>query len=375
MHVEQYLREEGPKSHEHKAKTPTAGGVCFMVAAVVTSIAWLVYTKSFDWSVAIVIGWGLACGLLGLVDDLAKVKQKTNKGVSARMRLIVETLLGCALGAAIYFVGTPLYGHGAIILPGGISLSGIHLPGIYLGNLNQGDLNLAGLSSAAVSSGAINIVPPAQVHVTLIKLSLLLWVPLAAFLTAATTNAVNLHDGMDGLAAGTGAQVFATLALIFLATGQLSFAVLSAAMAGGVLGFLLWNRYPAAIFMGDTGSLFLGAMMAALVVSGGVVFWFVPLSLIYIVEALSVMAQVSYYKLTKPYTPEKPISSLALAWYKLTHKLPGEGKRIFRMAPLHHHFEAALAEQGITEWQVVAGFWLVQLGLSLAVLALFYLWR
>jgi phospho-N-acetylmuramoyl-pentapeptide-transferase len=180
---------------------------------------------------------------------------------------------------------------------------------------------------------------------------------------------------MDGLAAGTSSQVFATMALIFLATGQINFAVMSAIMAGAVLGFLLWNRNPAAVFMGDTGSLFIGGIMAALVIAGGIVIWFIPLSLIYNAEALSVMAQVAYYKLTKPFTPEKPMSVPALAVYKLTHKLPGEGKRIFRMAPLHHHFEAVFGEKGVAEWEVVVGFWIAQFILCVVTLAFLYFWR
>jgi phospho-N-acetylmuramoyl-pentapeptide-transferase len=124
--------------------------------------------------------------------------------------------------------------------------------------------------------------------------------------------------------------------------------------------------------MGDTGSLFIGGLIAALVIASGTVLYFIPLSLVFIAEAVSVMLQVSYFKLTKSYTPERPMSTPALAVYKLTHRLPGEGKRLFRMAPLHHHFEAVLAEKGVKEWQVVAGFWAVQAVLCLFVLLLFF---
>jgi phospho-N-acetylmuramoyl-pentapeptide-transferase len=108
------------------------------------------------------------------------------------------------------------------------------------------------------------------------------------------------------------------------------------------------------------------------VVGGGLILWFVPLALIYIAEAISVMAQVTYFKLTKPYTPEKPMSAFALTMLKLTKRLPGEGKRLFRMAPLHHHFEAIAEEKGKPEWQVVAYFWLVQLVLCAIVLVAFF---
>jgi phospho-N-acetylmuramoyl-pentapeptide-transferase len=332
--IQQYLREDGPTSHAHKAKTPSTGGVCIIIASFIATVIWMVCdSQSFDQHVAIVFVWGLVCGIVGLVDDIAKVRQKGNKGVSGKVRLAIETATGLGLGWLLYQTGTTLlYPAHTVTAPSTVFVQGHHV-------------------------------------------GLAFYLILGAFLTAATSNAVNLHDGMDGLAAGTSAQVFATMALIFLATGQINFAVMSAIMAGAVLGFLLWNRNPAAVFMGDTGSLFIGGIMAALVIAGGILIWFIPLSLIYILETLSVMAQVSYYKLTKPYTPEKPMSSLQLAIYKLTHKLPGEGKRIFRMAPLHHHFEAVLGEKGVPEWQVVVYFWIAQFLLCLGVLAFLYFWR
>ena len=274
LRIQQYLREEGPKSHAHKAKTPTAGGACIIVATLVTVALWMLWIKSFDWRVAVVCIWALVCGIIGLVDDMAKVQQKANKGISARLRLGTETILGLVLGAMIYKIGSTVY-----------------LPAHF-------------------------VTAPATVFVQPHHVGMAFYLCFGAFLTAATTNAVNLHDGMDGLAAGTSAMVFATMSLIFLGYGQLPYAVVSAIMAGGSLGFLLWNRNPADIFMGDTGSLFIGGMMAALVTAGGIVLWFVPLSLIYILEALSVMAQVVYFKLTKPYTPEKPMSKPALIWLK-----------------------------------------------------------
>jgi phospho-N-acetylmuramoyl-pentapeptide-transferase len=166
---------------------------------------------------------------------------------------------------------------------------------------------------------------------------------------------------MDGLAGGTSFFVFATLAVFLaLVPGGKDLAIVAGATAGALLGFLLYNKFRARIFMGDTGSLFLGALMAGLVVYGGLIVWFIPMALIYIVETISVMSQVVYFKLTKPYTPEKSMSAPALALYKLTHKLPGEGKRLFRMAPIHHHFEAVCSEKGIKEWEVVIWFWIAQ---------------
>ena len=113
--------------------------------------------------------------------------------------------------------------------------------------------------------------------------------------------------------------------------------------------------------MGDTGSLFIGALMAGLVIYSGLVLWFLPLALIYILETLSVISQVLYFKATKTYMPEEPMSRMALLVFKLTHKLPGEGKRLWRMAPMHHHFEAIAIENGKKEWEVVLWFWVAQM--------------
>jgi len=290
---------------------------------------------------AIVLAVGLLCGLVGLADDSAKVRQKANKGISASLRLGTETILGALLGLALTLAG-PV----CLILP-------------------QALAQALGLNASSAA-----LLTMADIH-NYVTLPVILVIALGAFLTAATTNAVNLHDGMDGLAAGTSTQVFATLAVMLFLVGQPGYATISATVALALLGFLVFNKNPAKIFMGDTGSLFIGGLMAALVLAGGLTLYFVPLSLIYIAEALSVMMQVSYFKLTKPYKPEKPMSLPALVVLKLTKRLPGEGKRLFRMAPLHHHFEAVLQPKGWAESQVVAAFWVVQFVLCILTLTLF----
>jgi phospho-N-acetylmuramoyl-pentapeptide-transferase len=325
--IKQFLRAEGPKSHLSKEKTPTTGGVCFILSMLLVLGAYWILMHHFDSHGRMVLLAGIACGCIGLVDDLSKVRNKTNAGVSAKLRLVLELVIGSLLAAWIFF-----------------------------SNGDQSIILLPCLKGAQVTAA---FVPFAA------------YVLLGAFLMAATTNAVNLHDGMDGLAAGTTTQVFAVMAVMFVVTGQSSYAVISATIAGALLGFLFFNKHPAQIFMGDTGSLFLGGLMAALVIGGGIVFWFVPLSALFIIETLSVIVQVSYFKLTKPYVPEKPISGIGLLWLKLTKRLPGEGKRLFVMAPLHHHFESVMAEKGISEEQVVIGFWLAQVCICVCVLALF----
>ncbi len=358
LQINQFLREEGPKSHSHKAKTPTMGGLVFMVTTLVVVLVMafvpgqpnqhFAFGLPKDPCYFLVIIIGFLCGVVGLLDDSAKVINKGNKGISGYVRLAIETCLGVVLAVVL-----TLCSDNKLLLPNA-------------------------LYSIFTAAGAA--VPDGAYPVAIVILPALLFIALGAFLTAATTNAVNLHDGMDGLAAGTACQVFAAMAVILFLTGgagsvepvQYGYATISATAAGALLGFLLYNKNPAQIFMGDTGSLFIGGLMACLALAGGIVVWFIPLTMIYIAEALSVMAQVTYFKLTKPYTPEKPMSSLALIKLKLTKRLPGEGKRLFRMAPLHHHYEAVMADKGWAEWQVVMAFWGVQLILCATVLLTFY---
>ena len=333
--IGQFIREEGPQSHAAKAKTPTMGGLAFIATSTITATGFLIYSwmqpggndhsRSFIDAFA-VIGIGALCGLVGFADDYAKVTSKSNKGLSAKTRLLIEFGLGAVLAAVIYFIG--------------VEKNLVLTPDTYL-SIHE--------------------------HPVWNALYMLLVVP---FIVAATTNAINLHDGMDGLAAGTSILVFSALGLMAILT-SFTFAPIAYALVGALAGFLMFNKYPAKVFMGDTGSLYIGGVMAALVVATGLTIWFVPLALIYIAETISVIAQVVYFKLTKDYKPEKPMSAPQLIMLKLTRRLPGEGKRLFRMAPLHHHFEAIAADKDIPEWQVVACFWLAQVFLCVLVVVAF----
>lgn len=321
--VGQFIREEGPPSHVGKAKTPTTGGVGFIVAIVLAYALSSLIAGAADVKITVVLLLALSCGLIGLVDDMSKVANRANKGISAPLRLILEALLGGSFGLILLIVMPDCQN---IFCP--ILTRQWHMPGWLL-------------------------------------------VFLSTFLVTATTNAINLHDGMDGLAAGTTAMVLASMAFMLASVGNLGMAGLAISATGALLAFLVFNRYPAKIFMGDTGSLFLGGLLAGLTLAGGLVFWFIPLSVLYIAETLSVILQVTYFKLTKPFDPPNPMSKTALIWLKFTKKLPGEGKRLFKMAPLHHHFEAVLAQKNVQEWQVVLRFWLVQLAICILVLATF----
>ncbi len=326
----QVLREEGPKSHAHKARTPTAGGLAFIFstllsAATCASFMAMNMPRAIAALIAVLVV-ALTCASLGLADDLAKVKLQSNKGLSESVRLKVETFIGLLFGVFLLWQNN---GNIPIWLPFE------HLDGIW----------------------KIGLVP--------FIVNPLIGVLLTAFLVVATANSLNLHDGMDGLASGTAFLVFCSMAFMLVALSPrnpsfILLAIVCFSAAGGLLGFFCFNRHPAKIFMGDTGSLFIGGLMAAVAAASGLLLWFIPLALIFILETLSVIIQVTYFKLTKKYEPEKPMGKWQLIRLKLTKRLPGEGKRIFRMTPLHHHFESLLAERNIQEAQVVAMFWLAQ---------------
>jgi len=356
--IGQFLREEGPRSHLPKAKTPTAGGLCFIAAIIFTFLLTGSY-NGFSSESALVLVLAILCGGIGLADDLAKLRRRSNQGLPALLRLCLEGTLGAVFGfVSISVLAYPLASRLLVSVP---------ITSFFA--INPSDwAKMAGFGSALVSNRS-----------SLIEISFppVLIIMLAAFLVAASTNAVNLHDGMDGLAAGTSILVLLSMTVMLSSTGQSALSSLALVAAGSMTGFLIFNRHPARIFMGDTGSLFVGGLLAGLVLAGGLVLWFVPLSAIYIAEAISVILQVLYFKITKPYEPPTPIGALNLWWLKLTKRLPGEGKRLFRMAPLHHHFEALLIDKGVSpdqvEWMVVGGFWFVQSILSAVTLLAFAL--
>ena len=236
LQINQFLREEGPKSHSHKAKTPTMGGLVFMVTTLVVVLA-MAFVAPKDPCYFLVIIIGFLCGVVGLLDDSAKVINKGNKGISGYVRLAIETCLGVVLAVVLI-----MFADNKLLVP-----TALYSSFAWLSSFAGGLTN---------SSAAADITYPVAIMI----LPGILFIALGAFLTAATTNAVNLHDGMDGLAAGTACQVFAAMAVILFLTGgagavepvQYGYATISATAAGALLGFLLYNRNPAQIFMGDT---------------------------------------------------------------------------------------------------------------------------
>ncbi len=295
--IGQTIREEGPQAHQAKAGTPTMGGVLINAAVAVPTLIFGDLSSRYVWVALLATLFAMA---IGIGDDWRKVSRQHNRGLSGKEKLVLQALIGLAVGVAsvTLFSGRPDPTH-------------ISFP--FLKNVHP-DLGLAG------------------------------YVLFAAVVVVGCSNAVNLTDGLDGLAIGSTLVAAATLALLaYIAgnaraanyllvpfvpgTGELS--VFLASIVGASLGFLWFNAHPAEVFMGDTGSLALGAALGtvAILIKQEVLLVFV--GGLFVVEAISVILQVASFKLT--------------------------GRRVFRMAPLHHHFELI----GWAESKVIIRFWIV----------------
>jgi phospho-N-acetylmuramoyl-pentapeptide-transferase len=292
----QFIREDGPQAHLKKAGTPTMGGIFVVPTAVLVALL----LTGFAPKAIAVSALTLAFGFIGWLDDWQILRYKNNKGISPKVKLGLQGLFG-----GLFCVWLALYS------------------------------NLPNITTITLPFGI------------LLSLGLAFW-PLALFVMAAESNATNLTDGVDGLAAGTGAIVLLGLGSFAgnPALGLEELMVFCAAMSGGYLGFLMHNRNPARVFMGDTGSLAMGGALAGVALMSNMLWVLLILGLLFLVESLSVIAQVGYYKATKG--PD------------------GVGKRLFRMAPIHHHLELG----GWAETQVVAMFYAVSTALLLICLAL-----
>ncbi len=270
----QQIREDGPASHSGKAGTPTMGGVVFILAAALVSIV-LAGRSPLVYALLLVM---LGCGLLGFLDDYLKVVYNRSLGLKARSKLA-----GQIIAAAIFLL---------ILYQQELYSSIIFLP----------------YTNIIIDLGYVY--------------------PLFIFLiVTSATNSVNLTDGVDGLAAGIAVIAMSGYVYIAWLSGKAEAAVFAAALVGGCLGFLVYNRNPAKIFMGDAGSLALGGAFAALAVLTKSELLLIIIGGVFVIETLSVIAQVASFQLF--------------------------GRRIFRMSPLHHHFEL----QGWSEWRVVKTFW------------------
>jgi phospho-N-acetylmuramoyl-pentapeptide-transferase len=295
MSVGQNIRDVGPQAHQVKAGTPTMGGLLILVALIVPTLLWARLDNAYVW---LVVGITLAFGAIGFVDDYRKVKRRRSLGLTARGKLALQVIAAAAVGVALW------------LLPGFNPT--VSLPFFKLAVFNLG----------------------------------LLYIPFVVLVLVGASNAVNLTDGLDGLAIGATIVAAATYAVFTYIAGnkviadylQVAYvqgvgevAIFCGALVGASLGFLWFNSHPAEVFMGDVGSLSLGAAIGSVAVLAKQEILLVVVGGLFVMEALSVILQVGSFKLT--------------------------GKRVFRMAPLHHHFELS----GWAEPKVIVRFWILSI--------------
>jgi len=312
-------KTEAPKNHLSKEGTPTMGGIIILMNVILPVLLWGDLENAFILMILLVTVW---MGMVGFFDDYFKVVKKYRKGLIARYKLIGQIGIGLIIGGAIYF-HPEWFGKNMAEFR---TLTTVP----FLKNVNF-DFSW-------------------------------LYIPVVVFILTATSNAVNLTDGLDGLAIGTVGVVALTLALVSYVSGNAIFAhylniihlpgadelaVYCAALVGGALGFLWFNAYPAQVMMGDTGSLALGGAIGALCVLIKKEFLLPIVGGIFFAETISVILQVG--------------------WFKFTKKRYGEGRRIFKMAPLHHHFEM----KGLAEPKIVMRFYIAAVILAIISLTTF----
>lgn len=273
----QEIRQEGPKEHLSKAGTPTMGGIVFIIAI---SLSALILNRSNIYMVLIFLAYLLLFALLGFADDYVKVINKRNLGLTSRQKLVIQIIFSVIV-SYLSLVNSSL--NTQLVLP---------------------------FTSYKLDAG-------------------IFYIPLTALVIVATTNSVNLTDGLDGLASSVTSIVMLGFAIIAINLSYITIAMLSLATCGACLGFLRINKYPAKAFMGDTGSMALGAIVSFIAISMNMHFIIVIIGIIYVIESLSVIIQVYYYK--------------------------KYGKRIFKMSPFHHHLELS----GYKEVQVVKIFCII----------------
>ncbi|MCZ7563375.1 MAG: phospho-N-acetylmuramoyl-pentapeptide-transferase [Burkholderiales bacterium] len=323
--IGQAVRDDGPQTHLTKAGTPTMGGALVLVSIAVTTLLWGDLTNRFVWCVLVVT---LGFGVIGWIDDYRKVVHRDPKGLSARTKFFWQSVIG--LGAAVYL---------AFAVPASSNTQAVEL---FLQWVNSGFAT--GLPPKAA------LIVPFFKHVAY-PLGVFGFILLTYLVIVGTSNAVNLTDGLDGLAIMPAVMVGGALGIFAYVIGHSVFSkyllfpyipgageltVFCAALAGAGLGFLWFNAYPAEVFMGDVGALALGAALGtiAVIVRQEIVLFI--MGGVFVAETVSVMAQVLYFKATG-------------------------GRRIFRMAPLHHHYELG----GWKETQVVVRFWIITIMLVL----------
>ncbi|MDO6490429.1 MULTISPECIES: phospho-N-acetylmuramoyl-pentapeptide-transferase [unclassified Cellulophaga] len=340
------VRDLGLDGQKQKAGTPTMGGLIIILA---TLIPVLLFAKLDNIYILLLIVTMLWMGVIGFVDDYIKIFKKDKEGLKGKFKILGQVVLGLIVGCTLYFhPGVTIKENaiagiatkGSVVAP--ISVPEIKSMATTVPLVKNNELDYTSLISW-MGEGAENY-------------AWLIFIPIVIFIVTAVSNGANLTDGIDGLAAGTSAIIVFTLGIFAWVSGNIIFSdyldimfipksgevvVFIAAFVGALIGFLWYNAYPASVFMGDTGSLTIGGVIAVIAIIIRKELIIPVLCGIFFAESLSVMLQVGYFKYTK--------------------KVSGVGKRIFLMAPLHHHYQ----KKGYHESKIVTRFWVVSIILAI----------
>lgn len=320
MQLGEVVRKDiGLDSHLSKAGTPSMGGIILISSCVIPSVLWAKPDNIYAWLVVFVM---VSLGAVGFLDDYIKIIKKNKKGLAGRLKIAGQVTVGLILGLILYFWPQFADYNTLATIP----------------FLKQFNIDYAILGK---------------------ELGWIIYLPVVIFVLTAVSNAVNLTDGLDGLASGISGICGMALGILAYVSGRTDYsgfldiiylpgagelAVFCAALVGGCIGFLWYNTYPAQVFMGDTGSLALGGALGAVAIMVKKELLLPILCGVFFMETLSVIIQTSYFKYTK--------------------KKYGEGKRVFKMAPIHHHFE----KSGWPEPKIVVRFWILSILLSILTL-------
>ncbi len=317
MQLKEVIRDDiGLKTHLSKEGTPTMGGVIIILSIVIPAFLWMRLDNIYTWMIIFVV---LVLGTVGFIDDYIKVVKKNKSGLHGWFKIIGQVLVGIVIGAILYFWPAFAEYNTLTTVP---FLKEVHIDYAFFGD----------------------------------EYAWLIYIPVVIFIITAVSNSANLTDGLDGLLSGTSAIAGVILGIFAYVSGRVDFSsflnimylpgtgeltIFVASLVGGCLGFLWYNSYPAQVFMGDTGSLALGGAIGALAVMIHKELLLPIICGIFLVEAASVIIQTT--------------------WFKYTKRKFGEGRRVFLMTPIHHHFE----KQGWPESKIVVRFWIVAILLGI----------
>ena len=317
MQLKEVIRDDiGLQTHLAKADTPTMGGVIIILATVIPALLWMRMDSIYTWMIVFVV---IVLGGVGFIDDYIKVVQKDKSGLHGWFKIIGQVLVGVVIGITLYFWPAFQEYNTLTTVP-------------FLKDVNI-DYAIFGESTGW-----------------------LIYIPVVIFIITAVSNAANLTDGLDGLLSGTSAIAGIILGIFAYVSGRVDFSsflnimylpgsgeltIFAASLVGACLGFLWYNSYPASVFMGDTGSLALGGALGAFAVMIHKELLLPIICGIFFVETVSVIIQTT--------------------WFKYTKRKYGEGRRVFLMTPIHHHFE----KQGWPESKIVVRFWIIAILLGI----------